>query len=179
MPPLPLIGLDGSHDLSLLLGLVLKTPPWTHPLASLSQLEAQDLGTRRRPGSDLKRRGRRWGLEDQYLSLSVVLRLVKNHIEIAQNCSRLASDSKIGVNGAIYDQYNPTEEGGGVLSSNFVHQMCHQGGRVGVLSSNFVHQMTPPPPLPPPPLVAHLVDKVGTKDPLSPPGGTSGGQSWN
>ena len=47
---------------------------------------------------------------------------------------------------------------GGVLSSNFVHQMCHQGGRGG----------------------GHLVDKVGTKDPPSPPpGGTSGGQSWN
>ena len=37
--------------------------------------------------------------------------------------------------------------GGGVLSSNFVHQMCHEGGGGGgrggrgVLSSNFVHQM--------------------------------------
>ena len=74
--------------------------------------------------------------------------------------------------------------GGGVLSSNFVHQMCHQGGggEGGVLSSNFVHQMChqggeggiiP--------LVAHLVDKVETKDPPPPlpPGGTSGGQSWN
>ena len=38
--------------------------------------------------------------------------------------------------------YRPLETclWGGGLSSNFVHQMCHQGGGE-VLSSNFVHQM--------------------------------------
>ena len=42
---------------------------------------------------------------------------------------------------STYQEGNSNSKGGGVLSSNFVHQMCHQGGRGGVLSSNFVHQM--------------------------------------
>ena len=90
-----------------------------------------------------------------------------------EKCSECHGKPKKSIK--IFSDYTPFDQvgegGGGVLSSNFVHQMCHQGG--GVIWWTKLELRTPPS------LAADLVDKVGTKDPPSPPGGTSGGQSWN